>query len=301
MSYKALIFGTDDIFNELQPFYDAQIQRGNLDIVARVDIASEPTANYKPNDFDIAIISSHEHFFDRMKFLEAQGFPRSRIIDGRVFQVPQLDFSRLLVEGVAYGVFDDQNLFKVRATIYPQSYSFKNSDSVIFVDKKSYIYDNVSIERNGDIRVGKFSSLSWNILFEFELNIGHNKANVMQYSRFFFDWQFPKEFMSPQGKCQISIGNDVWCGRGVIFKSNPDKPLIIGDGAVIAADSVVVKDVPPYAIVGGNPAKIIKYRFPPDVIESLLRIKWWNWSLEKIHDNFQYFNDIEKFISLHDA
>lgn len=82
--------------------------------------------------------------------------------------------------------------------------------------------------------------------------------------------------------------------------TNPDKPLIIGDGAVIASDSVVVKNVPPYAIVGGNPAQIIKYRFEPHVIEALLRIKWWDWSLDKIHDNFQYFNDVEKFISLHD-
>ena len=97
------------------------------------------------------------------------------------------------------------------------------------------------------------------------------------------------------------IGNDVWIGRGCNLKcTNPTKPLVIGDGAVIASDSVVVKNVPPYAIVGGNPAQIIKYRFPPDVIEALLRIKWWDWSLDKIHDNFKYFNNIDKFISLHD-
>ena len=82
--------------------------------------------------------------------------------------------------------------------------------------------------------------------------------------------------------------------------TNPKKTLVIGDGAVIASDSVVVKDVPPYAIVGGNPAKVIKYRFPPHIIKALLRIKWWDWSLDKIHDNFKYFNDVEKFISLHD-
>ena len=82
--------------------------------------------------------------------------------------------------------------------------------------------------------------------------------------------------------------------------TNPNKPLVIGDGAVVASDSVVVKNVPPYAIVGGNPAKIIKFRFSEEVIESLLRIKWWDWSLDKIHDNFKYFNDIDKFISLHD-
>ena len=53
-------------------------------------------------------------------------------------------------------------------------------------------------------------------------------------------------------------------------------------------------------VVGGNPAKIIKYRFEPHIIEALQRIKWWDWSLDKIHDNFKYFNDIEKFIALHD-
>ena len=83
--------------------------------------------------------------------------------------------------------------------------------------------------------------------------------------------------------------------------TNPNKPLIIGDGAVITSDSVVVKNVPPYAIVGGNPAKIIKFRFSEDVIESLLRIKWWDWDIDKIHDNFKYFNDVEKFIALHDS
>ncbi len=298
MALKTLIFGTDDLYPEFKTLYEREVESGNLKIIAEVDSLNDACA---AENFDIVIISSHENFYNRMKFLEAQGFRREQIIDGRVFQVQNLDLPRLLNEGVAHGVFETQNSFKIRATIYPQSYSFKDSDSLCFIDKKSYIYDNVTIERNGDIHVGKFSSLSWNILFEFELNIGHNKEAVMQYSRFFFDWHFPKEFMSPQGKGQIFIGNDVWCGRGCIFKSLiPSKPLIIGDGAIIAADSVVVKNVPPYAIVGGNPAQVIQYRFSPEVIEALLRIKWWDWSLDKIHDNFKYFNDIEKFISLHD-
>ena len=116
------------------------------------------------------------------------------------------------------------------------------------------------------------------------------------------NFNFPEEFWTPTvGSCRIDIGSDVWIGLNSILKcTNSKKPLVIGDGAVIAADSVVVKNVPPYAIVGGNPAQIIKYRFPPHVIEALLRIKWWDWSLDKIHDNFKYFNDVEKFISLHD-
>ena len=79
-------------------------------------------------------------------------------------------------------------------------------------------------------------------------------------------------------KGQILIGNDVWIGDGVTILGG----VRIGDGAVVAAEAVVTKDVPPYAIVAGNPARVIKYRFPQDVIEKLERIAWWNWSSEKL-------------------
>lgn len=76
----------------------------------------------------------------------------------------------------------------------------------------------------------------------------------------------------------IVLGNDVWIGLRAVVMSGVN----IGDGAVVAAGSIVTKDVPPYAIVGGSPAKILKYRFPPGVIEELLRVKWWDWPDEKI-------------------
>ena len=82
----------------------------------------------------------------------------------------------------------------------------------------------------------------------------------------------------PQSKGNIVIGNDVWLGFGVTILSGVE----IGDGAVIAARSVVTKSVPPYAIVGGIPAKVIKYRFSDDVIEKLLSLQWWNWDEQKI-------------------
>ena len=69
----------------------------------------------------------------------------------------------------------------------------------------------------------------------------------------------------------------------------------IGNGAVVAAGAVVTKDVPPYAIVGGVPAKIIKYRFTPDQIEFLQQFKWWNMPEDWIRENWQMFEDIEKF------
>ncbi|MEX3617108.1 Vat family streptogramin A O-acetyltransferase [Paenibacillus glucanolyticus] len=79
------------------------------------------------------------------------------------------------------------------------------------------------------------------------------------------------------------IGNDVWIGQNVTVMPG----VHIGDGAIIAANSVVAKDVPPYHIAGGNPCKIIKKRFDDDLINDLLAIKWWNWPARKIFDNLE--------------
>lgn len=79
-------------------------------------------------------------------------------------------------------------------------------------------------------------------------------------------------------KGDVIIGSDVWLGGNCTILSG----VTIGNGAVIANGAVVVKDVPPYAIVGGNPAKIIRYRFLPEDIERLLEVKWWAWPLDEI-------------------
>jgi len=306
MAYKTLLFGVDDIFNELKPYYEQAIQRGVLEVVTVAVIDNDTIKFVAPDsktltdfDVDIAIISSHRNFYSRMKQLETYGVPRDRIIDGRVFKVPNLDFPRLLAEGIAYGTVEGKAFVAASYTIYPQNYKFNNVS--IKFGRKSYIGRTDINNAVAEISVGNFSPLSWSIAFDFGQNADHNYQNVSSYSLTWLEWETPKEFYPPKGVCKVLIGNDVWCGHGVTFKSNnPAKPLVIGDGAVIASDSVVVKSIPPYAIVGGNPAQIIKYRFEPHIIDALLRIKWWDWSLDKIHDNFKYFNDVKKFIALHD-
>jgi len=83
------------------------------------------------------------------------------------------------------------------------------------------------------------------------------------------------------GKSDVIIGNDVWIGSGATIMSG----VTIGDGAVIGAKAVVTKDVEPYAIVAGNPARLIRKRFDEQTIQKLLEIRWWDWPIEKIRDN----------------
>ncbi len=78
-----------------------------------------------------------------------------------------------------------------------------------------------------------------------------------------------------------TVGNDVWIGQDVVIKGG----VKIGDGAVIGARSVVTRDVPPYAVVAGVPAKVIKYRFEQEKIDFLEKLQWWNWTPEEIYQN----------------
>ena len=100
-----------------------------------------------------------------------------------------------------------------------------------------------------------------------------------------------EKYALPNEAGSVVVGNDVWIGANVIIPGG----LRIGTGAIVAAGAVVVKDVPPYAVVGGNPAKIIRYRFSEEQIKSLLESEWWNWPLERIRQRVGDFSDIEKF------
>lgn len=116
----------------------------------------------------------------------------------------------------------------------------------------------------------------------------------------FSDEQWYMGGVTPRGEVdnmkRSVIGNDVWLGRNVIVCNGAN----IGNGVIAAAGAVITKDVPTYAIVGGVPAKVIRYRYTKEQIEELEKIAWWDWPDEKIrkcHDDF--YLDIEKFIEKH--
>ncbi len=133
------------------------------------------------------------------------------------------------------------------------------------------------------ITIGKFCNLSWH------LSLGgsnHNYKSACMYT----DTWWKKTFDVGEGLGPVDIndytviGNDVWIGS----QANVLRGVKIGDGAVIGASSLVLEDVPPYAIAVGSPARIIKYRFDEDTVSRLLNIRWWDWPREQIRDASDY-------------
>ena len=139
-----------------------------------------------------------------------------------------------------------------------------------------------------NLQIGRFCSIADQV--SFHLGNGHDyKKIAMGATKLLSDT--PPANGKKQKGC-IIIQNDVWIGHGVTVMPG----VIIHNGAVVAADSHVIKDVPPYAIVGGNPARIIGYRFEEDIIAKLQSIQWWYWTDEMIKERAEYFtNDVELF------
>lgn len=125
---------------------------------------------------------------------------------------------------------------------------------------------------------------------------GAHPLNMVSTSPVFYEGKngFSKHFNNIPVEINktVEIGNDVWIGEAVFINDG----IKIGTGAVVGAHSVVTKDVPPYAIVAGAPAKILRYRFDEETIQKLLSSKWWEWPEEKITSMSQYFNSTETFI-----
>ena len=134
--------------------------------------------------------------------------------------------------------------------------------------------------------IGKFCSIACGAKFLFN-SANHTMASLSTYPfpLFFDEWELEKTNVMDawDNKGDIVVGNDVWIGYEAVILAG----VTIGDGAVIGARAVVTKDVPPYTVVGGVPAKPIKKRFNDETITELLKLKWWNWSEEKISQNIK--------------
>jgi acetyltransferase-like isoleucine patch superfamily enzyme len=149
--------------------------------------------------------------------------------------------------------------------------------------KHTYGIENLKLyfcDSGSKLEFGNFCSIADNV--NIYLGGNHNSDWVTTYPFGHINQHIFSNFNGvghPVTKGDIIIGNDVWIAANVTIMSG----VTIGDGAIIANNSHVVKNVEPYSIVGGNPAKFIRYRFTEEQIEKLLEIKWWNWEDEKIN------------------
>ena len=166
-------------------------------------------------------------------------------------------------------------------------------DTANFEKNVKYLFD----FNNDQLIIGNFCMIASDVKFIMN-GANHLTDTISSYpfSIFGNGWQEAMKGKEYPNKGNIVVGNDVWIGYNATIMAG----VTIGDGAIIAANATVVKNVEPYTIVGGNPAKIIRKRFSEKHIKLLLEIQWWNWSIEKITENVQLLTsttveDLKKF------
>ena len=140
------------------------------------------------------------------------------------------------------------------------------------------------------LKIGKFCSIACGAKFLFN-SANHTMKSLSTYPFpiFFEEWGLDVRDITSawDNKGDIVIGNDVWIGYEAVIMAG----VTIGDGAIIGTRAVVTKDVPPYTIVGGVPAKEIRKRFSEEMIAHLLNVQWWDWPIEKISQNIEAIKD----------
>lgn len=169
---------------------------------------------------------------------------------------------------------------------------------LLVIDKDSYITELEIIdaflskhEQLFNFQIGRYNSIASGIKLLVDAN--HDYKKVFQGRITNFPYEAPKRI---NRKGQIIIQNDCWIGIGAVILGG----VTIHNGAVVAAYSVVTGDVPPYAIVAGNPARVVGYRFKSKEIKALQKIAWWEWNNDKIQSSKESLNsDIDEFISEH--
>jgi acetyltransferase-like isoleucine patch superfamily enzyme len=153
------------------------------------------------------------------------------------------------------------------------------------VGRHTYGHEQITVRHWGEpaeLTIGSFCSIADRIVVLLGGNHRADWVTTYPFPAFPDRWETARGIAGvPTSNGDVTIGNDVWIGSNATIMSG----VTVGDGAVIGTDSCVTRDVSPYAIVGGNPAKLLRHRFDAATVERLLTLRWWNWSDERIAAN----------------
>jgi len=144
-----------------------------------------------------------------------------------------------------------------------------------------------------EVELGNYTSVADYVTF-----CGHMNHVIVKYPEAVTTYPFTEMqgldyFEKSVSRGKIVVGSDCWIGHKAFIMDG----MTIGDGAIVGALANVTKDIPPFAIVGGNPARILKYRYDEFTIKCLLKIKWWEWDNELIKERIQDFKNVYQFVS----
>ncbi|MCM3788890.1 CatB-related O-acetyltransferase [Domibacillus indicus] len=185
-----------------------------------------------------------------------------------------------------FSIFEGRNKIYSRTTIIQSEVGFATYISPSCVFYKTKIGKYCSIGPNVSIIAGNHPTSKYisthPVFYSDKTFAGLSYRHENEFKEY--------SYADEKGKYLCEIGNDVWLGQNVKIING----VRIGDGAIVAAGALVSKEVPPYAIVGGVPAKIIKYRFNNEDIDFLLNLQWWNKDQEWLEKNINNFDDVEK-------
>lgn len=193
---------------------------------------------------------------------------------------------------MGFAITKQENEVKGPTTLYGNQGNNYMNFPVAYVDINSYFKIGIGtcldLELVYNVAIGRYNSIGVEVSFMVDLN--HDMKRVAMGHIDGLTYRRP-EFTKRKG--QVIVMNDCWIGNTARIMNG----VTLHNGCVVATGAVVTKDVPPYAIVAGNPAKIIGYRFTEEQIRKLLEIKWWNWPLSKIQENGDYvYGDIDTFL-----
>ena len=183
-----------------------------------------------------------------------------------------------------------------------------NGFPTITFGKRSYFDQSCHFRTNtdipGNLLVGHYSALASNCTFIIASDHNKRSASTYPFKEVYqlLDENYPlldklsKNTPLFKSTRQCIVGSDCWLGNGAKVVGN----VRIGNGAIVGSGAVVTKDVPPYAVVAGNPAKIVKYRFSPEIIQKLQCLRWWHWDTAKVEAAMvDLVGDIEQFLAKH--